>query len=514
MSGPTSGLTRVAVLGANFVESPTTRVKFDNIEVMPIFHGPKTLICVTPKHIPGTGTPIAIFFFNKKKKVTKHTHTHTQTDTHTDTHTQKQNKKKTKKKHIKKKKKKKHQKKTTKTKHKKDQESFSHSFFLPILVEVRVCNDPKRWSESAGKFTYDPSMAQEEDNGTHAGEQSLRQGGGGGYSGGGGTWHAAFEGGFETARVLHDNGGIPGAASLPPVQQHALATKVRAAASRLDARGYSSLHYAAAYGMTEVLLWLLTVLKCDPLVRDSRGGYSILHWAVYYGHVATARALLSLIPQLIAQTDNEGHTALHVLACRPPPTITNSSDPLVELLLRAGVAVSAADVEGQTALHFAAASSRYDLVVQLVRQGGAFVNQTDARGDTALHWAVRNDDAAMVQLLLSPLVAANGFSKNDDEETPLFLALLLGADLRPLTSALVAGGCELTGDESRMLLSDSIESDDSMDDTSDDFSCSEGEDPLMSSSFDNYVPATFGCGGGAFATGGPFGRFATSGFVN
>jgi len=29
-------------------------VKFDNVEVKPIFHGPKTLICHTPKHPPGT----------------------------------------------------------------------------------------------------------------------------------------------------------------------------------------------------------------------------------------------------------------------------------------------------------------------------------------------------------------------------------------------------------------------------------------------------------------------------
>jgi len=52
-SGPPSGFTRVAILGANFVDSPTTRVSFDGMEVMPIFHGPKTLVCHTPKHPPG-----------------------------------------------------------------------------------------------------------------------------------------------------------------------------------------------------------------------------------------------------------------------------------------------------------------------------------------------------------------------------------------------------------------------------------------------------------------------------
>jgi len=51
--GSPNGQTRVAILGNNFVDSPTTRVRFDTIEVMPIFHGPKTLICHTPKHAPG-----------------------------------------------------------------------------------------------------------------------------------------------------------------------------------------------------------------------------------------------------------------------------------------------------------------------------------------------------------------------------------------------------------------------------------------------------------------------------
>eukprot|EP01130_Rhizamoeba_saxonica_P004560 TRINITY_DN1862_c0_g1_i1.p1 TRINITY_DN1862_c0_g1~~TRINITY_DN1862_c0_g1_i1.p1 ORF type:complete len:541 (-),score=80.86 TRINITY_DN1862_c0_g1_i1:114-1736(-) len=47
-SGNPNGSTRVAILGSNFVDSPNTRVRFDSIEVCPIFHGSKTLICLTP----------------------------------------------------------------------------------------------------------------------------------------------------------------------------------------------------------------------------------------------------------------------------------------------------------------------------------------------------------------------------------------------------------------------------------------------------------------------------------
>jgi len=45
--------TKIAILGNNFVDSPTTRVKFDDIEVIPVFHGPKTLICFTPESLTG-----------------------------------------------------------------------------------------------------------------------------------------------------------------------------------------------------------------------------------------------------------------------------------------------------------------------------------------------------------------------------------------------------------------------------------------------------------------------------
>eukprot|EP01114_Cavostelium_apophysatum_P016722 TRINITY_DN4814_c0_g1_i3.p1 TRINITY_DN4814_c0_g1~~TRINITY_DN4814_c0_g1_i3.p1 ORF type:complete len:804 (-),score=200.33 TRINITY_DN4814_c0_g1_i3:47-2458(-) len=52
--GPTTGGTRVAILGSNFVENPAARIRFDSGDVMPVFHGPGTLICHTPQHPPGT----------------------------------------------------------------------------------------------------------------------------------------------------------------------------------------------------------------------------------------------------------------------------------------------------------------------------------------------------------------------------------------------------------------------------------------------------------------------------
>jgi hypothetical protein len=59
----------VAVLGTNFVDSPSARVRFDNIDVMPVFHGPRTLICTAPPHHAGTPRFLSI---SRSRDVARH----------------------------------------------------------------------------------------------------------------------------------------------------------------------------------------------------------------------------------------------------------------------------------------------------------------------------------------------------------------------------------------------------------------------------------------------------------
>ena len=73
--GPPAGGTRVAILGNNFVESPAARIRFDQTDVMPIFHGPGTLICHTPQHQPGAVT-VRVCNSNKKWSDTASTFTY------------------------------------------------------------------------------------------------------------------------------------------------------------------------------------------------------------------------------------------------------------------------------------------------------------------------------------------------------------------------------------------------------------------------------------------------------
>ncbi|KAF2069625.1 hypothetical protein CYY_009059 [Polysphondylium violaceum] len=63
-SGPSTGGTRIAILGSNFADTPATRVKFDNIEVEPHFHSSGTLVVHAPQHAPG---PVQVKVSNSPK---------------------------------------------------------------------------------------------------------------------------------------------------------------------------------------------------------------------------------------------------------------------------------------------------------------------------------------------------------------------------------------------------------------------------------------------------------------
>lgn len=54
----------MVIIGTNFVDSPVLRVRFDNIDVIPDFHGSGTLVCTAPQHIPG---PVSVSVSNDAK---------------------------------------------------------------------------------------------------------------------------------------------------------------------------------------------------------------------------------------------------------------------------------------------------------------------------------------------------------------------------------------------------------------------------------------------------------------
>ncbi|TPX08728.1 uncharacterized protein E0L32_009790 [Thyridium curvatum] len=96
---------------------------------------------------------------------------------------------------------------------------------------------------------------------------------------------------------------------------------------------------------------------------------------------------------------------------------------VMELLLKHHADVNFKNKHGQSALHFAAAGSRYE-AARLLLRNGADIDVQDKNLDTALHVAARTSACNVVQLLLDS--GANSDIRNSQLETPLQLALGAG----------------------------------------------------------------------------------------
>jgi hypothetical protein len=53
------------LLGANFMDTPALRVRFGRVDIQPVFHGPRTLSCLTP---PNSAGPVAVAVCNDSSK--------------------------------------------------------------------------------------------------------------------------------------------------------------------------------------------------------------------------------------------------------------------------------------------------------------------------------------------------------------------------------------------------------------------------------------------------------------
>uniref|UniRef100_A0A8C5HT21 Serine/threonine-protein phosphatase 6 regulatory ankyrin repeat subunit C-like n=1 Tax=Gouania willdenowi TaxID=441366 RepID=A0A8C5HT21_GOUWI len=233
-----------------------------------------------------------------------------------------------------------------------------------------------------------------------------------------------------------------------------------------NSKGYSAVHYAAAYGNKQHLelvrpvsfffFFLLSVLFTQSetvLTQYCNIPVSPLHLAAYYGH---GKALLLLCETLVSLDvrDIEGQTALHLAAQR-------GFSSCVEVLLkhqasytlkdhkhkRTALHASAAaegqvdcllllvnmeqsadildcqDTSGQTALMLAALGCHTDCV-HILLEKGAQVDAADKRGFTALHRAVVLGSEDCVLAVLEH--GASALCRDSQGRTPLHLAASRG----------------------------------------------------------------------------------------
>ena len=115
----------------------------------------------------------------------------------------------------------------------------------------------------------------------------------------------------------------------------------------------------------------------NPNLEDTFGGTALLE-ACKHGHDDVIDVLVKAGGNLGKAESN--HVMIANLLC----TTVHSGDlKLLRRLLRAGADVNAADYDGRTALHIAAAEGNVPAVELLVAEGGADVEKRDRWGATA-----------------------------------------------------------------------------------------------------------------------------------
>lgn len=90
-----------------------------------------------------------------------------------------------------------------------------------------------------------------------------------------------------------------------------ICTNCPSAVRRSDDSGRYPIHVAASCGKHDLLEWFLTILHCDPNVRDDESGWTALHRAIFYGRLRCALLLIEHSADMWIR-DKEGFTAMDI----------------------------------------------------------------------------------------------------------------------------------------------------------------------------------------------------------
>lgn len=177
-----------------------------------------------------------------------------------------------------------------------------------------------------------------------------------------------------------------------------------------DEAGKTALMLAAAQGHVSLLEQLLQFgARVDQ--RNRRGGTALMY-AAQYGEVEAARRLLAAGSEVNLQAA-KGWTALMV-------AVLKGRKPMTSLLLTHGADPNIQDMLGWTPLMRAVETNRLFIVQTLLAQPNTLVNAADGNGMTALHVAAALGHADMVKLLLA--YGADARARDGADRTPSVLA--------------------------------------------------------------------------------------------
>ena len=179
------------------------------------------------------------------------------------------------------------------------------------------------------------------------------------------------------------------------------------------------LFIAIRYGKIDEVIRMIRegydVNKCD----DSTDNRPLLHTAAMYGHARTVEVLLAnkADPNVV---DDKLRTALHMT------TKADVSANIIASLVRRGIDVNAADIDGLTPLHEKCRIEDPRSIDILLKQGAA-TNARSKYGITPLHIAASHFASNVIFDRLLAAGAQLVINQQDDEgNTPLHLAACIG----------------------------------------------------------------------------------------
>ena len=197
---------------------------------------------------------------------------------------------------------------------------------------------------------------------------------------------------------------------------------------QIDNDGWTALHDAARDAKSEIIEYLLSLgLKVNMV--DNSGRTPLMFACCDCSRFDNIKTLIKQGAD-IHQIDNDGWTALHDAA-------THAKSEIIEYLLSLGLKVNMVDNSGHTPLMCACCDGdRLDNIKTLIKQG-ADIHQIDVNGWTALHYAARDAKSEIIEYLLSLGLKVN--MVDNSGQTPLMCACCDGDRLDNIKTLIKQG---------------------------------------------------------------------------